>query len=76
MFFRFVAEVNDPDGWIFVYEEPDTRSSPLAEYARLNNGNLVDVIGKTPGKDGCLWYLIVIAGAFAGYVKAKQMRRR
>ncbi len=75
-FARYVAKVNDPDGWTFVYEEPGTESEMLAEYPRLNNGNLVEVLSVTKGSDNAAWYLICIAGAFAGYVRADQLTRK
>lgn len=75
-FARFVAEVDDPDGWIFVYEKPDTRGGILEEYPQLNNTNLVEVLAAETDTKGDKWYLISIAGAYAGYVKAEQLRKK
>ena len=39
-FARYVASVDDPDGWTFVYEEAGSDKELLESYPRLNNGNL------------------------------------
>lgn len=75
-FARYVAEVNDPDGWTFVYEEAGKDSEFLENYPRLNNGNLVEVLGTQKGSDGAVWNLISIAGAYAGYVRADLLKRK
>jgi len=75
-FARYVAEVNDPDGWTFVYEEAGKDSEFLKNYPRLNNGNLVEVLGNQKGSDGAVWNLISIAGAYAGYVRADLLKRK
>ena len=71
-----VAEVNDPDGWTFVYEEAGKDSEFLENYPQLNNGNLVEVLGTQKGSDGAVWNLISIAGAYAGYVRADLLKRK
>ena len=75
-FARYVAEVNDPDGWTFIYEEAGKDSEFLKNYPRLNNGNLVEVLGNQKGSDGAVWNLISIAGAYAGYVRADLLKRK
>ena len=75
-FARYVAEINDPDGWTFVYEEAGKNSEFLENYPQLNNGNLVEVLGTQKGSDGAVWNLISIAGAYAGYVRADHLKRK
>ena len=48
----------------------------MEHYPRLNNGNLVEVIGREYAGDGSLWYLISIAAAYTGYVKADWLERQ
>ena len=54
-FARYVASVDDPDGWTFVYEEAGSDKELLESYPRLNNGNLVEVLGTQKGSDGAVW---------------------
>ena len=75
-FARYVASVDDPDGWTFVYEEAGSDKELLESYPRLNNGNLVEVLGTQKGSDGAVWNMISIAGAYAGYVRADHLRRK
>lgn len=46
----------------------------LAQYPRLNNGNLVDVCDSVKASDGSDWYYIKIAGKYYGFVSAKYIR--
>ena len=75
-FARYVASVDDPDGWTFVYEEAGSDKELLESYPRLNNGNLVEVLGTQKGSDGAVWNMISIAGAYAGYVRADHLMRK
>ena len=75
-FARYVASVDDPDGWTFVYEEAGSDKELLESYPRLNNGNLVEVLGTQKGSDGAVWNMISIAGAYAGYVRADLLKRK
>ena len=71
-----MASVDDPDGWTFVYEEAGSDKELLESYPRLNNGNLVEVLGTQKGSDGAVWNMISIAGAYAGYVRADHLMRK
>ena len=75
-FWGYVASVDDPDGWTFVYEEAGSDKELLESYPRLNNGNLVEVLGTQKGSDGAVWNMISIAGAYAGYVRADLLKRK
>ena len=60
-----------------VYATATLVSSDCLLYtSRLNNGNLVEVLGTQKGSDGAVWNMISIAGAYAGYVRADHLRRK
>lgn len=57
-------------GYINVRTGAGTNYGLLTDYPRLNNGNKFDVIGQGKDNAGELWYKILIADQYVGWVKA------
>ena len=49
--------------------------APIKGYPYLNAGNLVDVIGEKRAKDKVLWYHVLIANKYKGYVRHDFIKR-
>lgn len=50
--------------------KPDSSSALLSDWSYLGNGNMVRIIGEEFAPNGRMWYKIVIAEKYAGYVNA------
>ncbi len=54
---------------------PGLEYLPIEGYPYLNKGNLVDVIGEKRAEDKVLWYHILIADKYKGYVRHDYLKR-
>lgn len=58
-----------------VREGAGTDYEILVSYPLLGPGNLVEVIGEAKSKDGGLWYNILIANRYKGFVNSKYLEK-
>lgn len=58
-----------------VREDAGTDYPVIAGYPRLDKGNLVDVTGEKEDEDGALWYHVLIADRYRGYVRNDYIKR-
>lgn len=54
---------------------PGLEYLPIEGYPYLNKGNLVDVIGERRAADKVLWYRILIADKYKGYIRHDYLKR-
>ncbi len=54
---------------------PGIEYLPIEGYPYLNKGNLVDVIGERRAADKVLWYRILIADKYKGYIRHDYLKR-
>lgn len=57
-----------------VRKGPGLEYENIEGYPSLNKGNLVDVIGEKKAKDKVLWYHVLIANKYKGYVRHDYIR--
>lgn len=58
-----------------VRQKPGVENALIAEWPKLSNGNLVDIIGEATASDGNKWYHVRIAKQYKGYVSAQYITK-
>lgn len=71
---KFVGKIKHTEA-VNVRTGPGTNYPLLAEYPKLNPGNLVDVYSEATSNKGNKWYQVGIAGKYYGWVFAKRIMK-
>lgn len=60
---------------VYVRSGPGTEYAPIKEYPYLEKGNLMDVVGEEENPQGELWYQVIIAGKYWGYMFSNYIKK-